>query len=164
MDTSPPSIPLQATPPAASTAASSSAAEQAEQQLRCWQARTWRTLGAVSVAIGLVNAFIPLLPTTIFLLIGLWAYGKGDPHLRERLLAHPRFGPSLRRWVEHRQISTQAKVAACAGIAASGAITAWSMGLTPLTWVVLAGLAFLSLYLATRPGACAAGAEQGSVS
>jgi uncharacterized membrane protein YbaN (DUF454 family) len=164
MDTSPPSINRQPASAAGSTPTSSTAAEQAEQQLRCWQARTWRTLGAVSVAIGLVNAFIPLLPTTIFLLIGVWAYGKGDPRVRERLLAHPRFGPSLRRWVEHRQISIQAKVAACTGIAASGAITAWSMGLTPLTWGLLAGLAFLSLYLATRPGACAPDAEQRSVS
>jgi len=164
MDTSPPSIHRQAAPPATSGTASPTAAEQAEQQLRCWQARTWRTLGAVSVAIGLVNAFIPLLPTTIFLLIGVWAYGKGDPRVRERLLAHPRFGPSLRRWVEHRQISTQAKVAACTGIAVSGAITAWSMGFTPLTWAVLGGLAFLSLYLATRPGACTPGADPGSLS
>lgn len=145
-------------------AAAPTAAEQAEQQMRCWQARTWRTLGAVSVAIGLVNAFIPLLPTTIFLLIGVWAYGKGDPHMRERLLGHPRFGPSLRRWVEHRQISRRAKVAACAGIAVSGAFTAWLIGPTPVTWAVLAGLAALSLYLVTRPGACAPNASQRTTS
>lgn len=73
MDTSPPSVKLQPALPVMLPAAAPTAAEQAEQQMRCWQARTWRTLGAVSVAIGLVNAFIPLLPTTIFLLIGVWA-------------------------------------------------------------------------------------------
>ena len=53
----------------------------------------WRALGTVCVAIGVINAFLPLLPTTEFLLIGAWAYGKGAPEMRERLLAHPRFGP-----------------------------------------------------------------------
>lgn len=120
--------------------------------LSSWQARTWRALGAASVTIGIVNAFIPLLPTTVFLLIGVWAYGKGDPRIRARLLAHPRFGPSLRAWVEHRQISTRGKVAACTGIAISMAITAWIVGSTPVTWMVDAGLAILILYLITRPG------------
>ena len=46
--------------------------------------RTWRSLGGLCVLIGLVNAFVPVLPTTVFLLIGAWAYGKGDPALREQ--------------------------------------------------------------------------------
>lgn len=113
--------------------------------------RAWRALGAVSFGIGVANAFIPLLPTTIFLLIGLWAYGKGDPVMRQRLMAHPRFGPGLRRWVEHRQISRRGKWAACLGIAASAAITAALVGMKPITWVVDAGLLVLVVYLATRP-------------
>ena len=117
-----------------------------------WESRTWRALGATSVAIGIINAFIPLLPTTVFLLIGVWAYGKGDPKLQARLLAHPRFGPPLRAWIEHRQISHRGKLAACTGIAASMALTAWVLGSTPLTWTVAAGLAGLALYLVTRPG------------
>lgn len=112
--------------------------------------RAWRLLGAASFAIGIANAFIPLLPTTIFLLIGVWAYGKGDPLMRERLLAHPRFGPDLRRWVEHRQISRRGKWAACLGIGASAALTAALAGMTPVTWMVDAGLVVLMLYLATR--------------
>ena len=34
-----------------------------------WRERGWRILGAVSVAIGIINAFIPVLPTTIFLIV-----------------------------------------------------------------------------------------------
>ncbi|HIV72593.1 MAG TPA: YbaN family protein [Candidatus Aquabacterium excrementipullorum] len=112
--------------------------------------RAWRVLGATSFAIGIANAFIPLLPTTIFLLIGVWAYGKGDPVMRQRLLDHPRFGPGLRRWVEHRQISRRGKWAACIGIAASAAITAALVGMKPVTWMVDAGLVVLMIYLATR--------------
>jgi hypothetical protein len=112
--------------------------------------RAWRALGAASFVIGVVNAFIPLLPTTIFLLIGVWAYGKGDPVMRRKLMDHPRFGPGLRRWVEHRQISRRGKWAACLGIAASGLFTAAIVGMKPITWLVDAGLVVLMVYLATR--------------
>lgn len=113
--------------------------------------RAWRVLGTTSFAIGVANAFIPLLPTTIFLLIGVWAYGKGDPAMRQRLMAHPRFGPGLRRWVEHRQISRRGKWAACLGIGGSAAITAALVGMKPITWMVDVGLVVLMVYLATRP-------------
>lgn len=112
--------------------------------------RTWRTVGMLSMGIGIVNAFLPLLPTTIFLLIGVWAYGKGDPAMRERLLNHPRYGKSLRLWIEKRQISRKGKVAAVAGIAASGLFTAVMLGPHPVVWGVTLGLAALSAYLATR--------------
>jgi uncharacterized membrane protein YbaN (DUF454 family) len=113
--------------------------------------RTWKTVGTLCVAIGIVNAFIPLLPTTVFLLIGMWAYGKGDPAMRQRLLDHPRFGPSLRLWVERRQISRKGKVAAVLGIAASATFTAFMIGpRKPVLWFILGGLALLCAYLATR--------------
>lgn len=113
--------------------------------------RTWRTLGALCVAIGLINAFIPVLPTTVFLLLGVWAYGKGDPALRQKMLHHPKFGNSLRLWVEQRQISRKGKIGAILGIAASGAITAAALGTRPLMWAICGGLAVLTAYLATRP-------------
>ena len=113
--------------------------------------RTWRTVGSLCFAIGIVNAFIPLLPTTVFLLIGLWAYGKGDPAMRERLMNHPRFGASLRLWVEKRQIKRTGKVGAVTGIALSAAFTAYLIGPKPIMWAVVSGLALLGAYLATRP-------------
>lgn len=112
--------------------------------------RTWRSVGALCFAIGIANAFIPLLPTTVFLLIGVWAYGKGDPAMRERLLQHPKFGPSLRLWVERRQISRRGKVAAVLGITLSATFTAAMIGPKPITWGIVAGLCGLSAWLATR--------------
>jgi uncharacterized membrane protein YbaN (DUF454 family) len=112
--------------------------------------RTWRTFGTLCVAVGVVNAFIPLLPTTVFLLIGLWAYGKGDPEMRQRLLQHPRFGAPLRLWVEKRQITRKGKLGAIGGILLSTAFTATMIGPKPITWAIVAGLVGLSAYLATR--------------
>ena len=111
----------------------------------------WRILGTVSVAIGVINAFLPLLPTTEFLLIGVWAYGKGAPELRERLLAHPRFGPPLRNWQEGRRMSRQAKRAALSGMALSFGFTWAALGNGWPIAAIAAGLLSLAFYLGSRP-------------
>ena len=114
-------------------------------------ARIWRAVGTASVAVGLFNAFVPLLPTTIFLIIGVWAYGKGSPELRDRLLAHPQFGPVLRNWVERRAMTRLAKWQCIGTIAVGYLITLGFVGLTPVSGGIGAGLALLCLFLATRP-------------
>jgi uncharacterized membrane protein YbaN (DUF454 family) len=114
-------------------------------------ARLWRMLGTASVAVGLFNAFVPLLPTTIFLIIGVWAYGKGSPELRDKLLAHPQFGPALRNWVERRAMTRLAKWQCIGTIVVGYFITLGFVGLTRVSVGVGIGLALLCLFLATRP-------------
>jgi uncharacterized protein len=111
----------------------------------------WRILGTVSVTIGVINAFLPLLPTTEFLLIGVWAYGKGAPELRERLLAHPRFGPPLRNWQDGRRMTRRAKRAALSSMALSFGFTWAALGNGWPIAAIGAGLLSLAFYLASRP-------------
>lgn len=56
----------------------------------------WRLLAAVSVLLGIIGAFLPVLPTVPFLLLGAWAAGRGWPALEARLLAHPNTGRTSR--------------------------------------------------------------------
>ena len=111
----------------------------------------WRVLGATSVGIGIVNAFIPLLPTTVFLLIGIWAWSKGAPEWRERLLAHPRYGPPLRHWENGRTITRRGKRMAVMGMAFSFSVTLALAGVRPVTLAVGIGLAVLAAWLWSRP-------------
>ncbi len=111
----------------------------------------WRILGATSVCIGIVNAFIPLLPTTVFLLIGVWAWSKGAPEWRERLLAHPRYGPPLRHWENGRTITRRGKRLAVMGMALSFSVTLALAGVRPVTLAVGIGLAVLAAWLWSRP-------------
>jgi uncharacterized membrane protein YbaN (DUF454 family) len=113
--------------------------------------RLWRIAGTISVGVGIFNAFVPLLPTTVFLLIGLWAYGKGAPELRAKLLAHPRFGPSLQLWQQRRAIRRSAKGRAIASIAAGYVFTLVLAGFGTATVLIGVGLGVLSVYLWTRP-------------
>jgi hypothetical protein len=122
-----------------------------DDRTAAWRATAWRLLGTVSAAIGIVNAFIPLLPTTVFLLIGAWAWGKGAPQWRDRLLAHPRFGEPLRLWANGRQVSRRGKRMAMLGIATSWLLSAALIGLTTAVLAVGLGLAALAAWLWWRP-------------
>ena len=67
-------------------------------------------LGWICVSLGFIGIFVPGLPTTIFLIIALWAFTKSSKRLRNWLLNHKRFGPILRNWQEHRVVPLRAKI------------------------------------------------------
>ena len=76
-------------------------------------------LGHASLGAAALGVVLPLLPTTPFLLVAAWAYGRASPVLAERLRRNRRFGPALRRWQERGEISRQAKRRAFAALAAA---------------------------------------------
>jgi len=69
----------------------------------------WWLLAYASLGLGILGIFVPGLPTTVFILIAAWAASRGSERLHRWLLAHPRFGPSIRDWQAHRAVSRRAK-------------------------------------------------------
>ena len=68
------------------------------------------SLGCFCVGLGFIGVFIPGIPTTIFLIIALWAFTKSSEKLRHWLLNHKRFGPILNNWQEHKVVPRRAKI------------------------------------------------------
>jgi len=68
------------------------------------------SLGCLCVGLGFVGVFVPGIPTTIFLIIALWAFTKSSKKLRHWLLNHKRFGPILNNWQEHKVVPRRAKI------------------------------------------------------
>mgnify|MGYP003782878707 CR=1 FL=1 len=62
------------------------------------RALVFRAIGVLCVALGTIGLFLPLLPTTVFLIIAVWALAQGSPEWAERLRAHPRLGPYIVSW------------------------------------------------------------------
>lgn len=109
-------------------------------------------IGCLMVALGLIGAVVPLMPTTVFLIAAAACFAQSSPRLEAWLLDHPRFGPTLRDWRAHGAISRPAKLTACAGMAA-GFVIFW-IGSHPsaLFAAVVAGLLLTSaLYVVSRP-------------
>jgi uncharacterized membrane protein YbaN (DUF454 family) len=71
-------------------------------------------LGSVSLGLGVAGIFLPVLPTTPFLLLtaGLWC--KSSPRLHGRLMADKHLGPYIRNFREHRAIPLRAKIVSVA--------------------------------------------------
>ena len=71
-------------------------------------------LGSLSLALGVVGIFLPLLPTTPFLLLAAALYFRSSPQLYEWLLSHKRLGPYIRNFRENKAIPLRVKVVAVA--------------------------------------------------
>ncbi|WP_337828327.1 YbaN family protein [Pseudonocardia sp. TMWB2A] len=76
----------------------------------------WLLLGFICVALGVIGALLPLMPTTIFLILATGCFARSSQKLEQWLLTHPRFGAPIRMWREHKVIPRKAKIAASAGI------------------------------------------------
>jgi uncharacterized membrane protein YbaN (DUF454 family) len=111
-------------------------------------------LGWFFVALGVVGAFLPVMPTTIFLILAAWCFARSSPELEAWLLSHPVFGTTLRNWRERGAISRRAKLLACGMILASYAFYVGYRHPSPLA-ATLVGLAMAApaIYVATRPHA-----------
>ena len=67
-------------------------------------------IGCVSLALGVLGIFLPMLPTTPFLLLSAAAWFKASPALYEWLLNHKVFGEYIRNYREHRAIPLRVKI------------------------------------------------------
>ena len=67
--------------------------------------------GTLSLALGLLGIFVPLLPTTCFLLIAAWCYARSSSRLYDRLMRARWIGGYLRRYRDERAIPVHVKIA-----------------------------------------------------
>lgn len=89
----------------------------------------WNVAGLLSLGLGAVGAFLPLLPTVPFVILAAFCFARGNPVWEARLMAHPRYGPHLRSWREKGAVSRKGKIAATLAFAFSIAL-----GLAFVSW------------------------------
>lgn len=108
-------------------------------------------IGLLCVALGVLGAFLPVLPTTPFLLISLWAFSKSSVRLERWLLEHKRFGPRLTAWRTDRVIPLPAKLAAWGSMV--GSLTLMIVVGRPVIQIAAAAsvMAIGAAYVASRP-------------
>lgn len=110
------------------------------------------SLGCLMLVLGIIGALLPIMPTTIFLILAAWCFGRSSPRLEAWMLDHPRFGPVLRDWREHGAMPRRAKWMACGGMAAGYALF-W-FAAQPASWpalIVGSTMLVCAVWIVVRP-------------
>jgi hypothetical protein len=76
-------------------------------------------LGTLFVLLAMAGLFVPVLPTTPFLLLAAACFARSSRRIFNWLLSQPQFGPLIREWREHRSMPYRAKRTALVLIALS---------------------------------------------
>jgi len=108
-------------------------------------------VGWLSVVLGVIGIFLPIMPTTPFLLLAAACFVRTSPKFYQWLVGHPRLGKYLVYYLEGKGIPLKAKVYTIALITISMSITTYIVPvmavkiLLPLVGVLVA------LYIVRQP-------------
>jgi uncharacterized protein len=109
------------------------------------------SLGCICIFLAIVGIFLPLLPTTVFVLIAAWSFAQSSERFHHWLINHPKLGPIVRNWRSKNGINRSIRNRAI--------VTLWStmvisMLLIGKLWVVLLLVGIgsgVSIYLLRLP-------------
>jgi uncharacterized membrane protein YbaN (DUF454 family) len=76
-------------------------------------------LGWVFFCLGVVGLLLPIVPTTPFMLLALWAFSNSSQRFHDWLYHHRVFGPPLQRWRRERTVPAWSKALALGSMCAS---------------------------------------------
>lgn len=106
------------------------------------------TLGTLALVAGIVGIFVPLLPTTPFLLVSAACYARSSRRMHAWLLGHRRLGPCIRAFEQGRALPRRAKALAAGTLWASmafaipalpafaGQVAMLGMAIAVTAWIV----------------------------
>lgn len=109
-------------------------------------------LGLFFVVLGVIGAFLPVMPTTIFIILAAGSFGKSSPRLEKWLLNHRYFGPPLQAWRAEGAIPGVAKIVALSSMFLGYALFLWQA--KPVLWLAIGVFVLLigcAVYVLSRP-------------
>ncbi len=95
-------------------------------------------LGCISLVLGVLGIFVPILPTTPFLLLSAALFVRSSPRLYAWLIGNRYLGEYLRNYYENRAIPMRAKI--------SSVVIMWAAMLYCILFVA-AGMLWLQILL-----------------
>ncbi len=72
--------------------------------------RLFIVLGFIFLGLGILGIFLPLLPTTPFLLLAAWLFAKSSERLYRRLINDKYVGNYIKDFKEYRSIPLKTKI------------------------------------------------------
>lgn len=105
----------------------------------------WWAFAYIALGLGIVGVVVPLMPTTVFILIAAYCAARGSDTLHRKLLEHRVFGPMIRDWQATGAVSRKAKYMAVGSMAVCAVIL---FLVTPTWWIAATGTAIMAIVAA----------------
>lgn len=110
-----------------------------------WLRGLFALAGGLALLAGIIGIFLPVLPTTPFILLAALCFARSSPRIYGWLLNHRLFGPMIDTWQRHRSIPRRMRWIALASMGFSISLSIMLMQGQP--WLQLA-LGLLGVVLA----------------
>ena len=68
--------------------------------------------GSISIGLAMTGLFLPVLPTTPFVLLAIFLFGKSQPEKIQEIMQHPRLGPFVQDYLDPQGIPLKSKIKA----------------------------------------------------
>lgn len=108
-------------------------------------------VGIVAIVLGVIGIFLPLLPTTPFLLLAAACFARSSTRMHNWMMSHRLLGEYLRNYEQGRGIPARAKVIALVMMWSSLTYAAWRYEALWLRVLILIIGAGVSIYLVRLP-------------
>ena len=119
--------------------------------------------GMLALGLGILGIFLPLLPTTPFVLVAAFFFSKGSKRLHSWLVQHPRFGHYIRDWEAEQVVPLVGKYASTLTMVP---LVSWAIVTREIPWILalvmsltVAGVLW---FIWTRPSRRSASTEESS--
>lgn len=116
----------------------------------------WLVFGLLALGLAFAGVFLPILPTTPFLLVAVFAFARSSPKLAAWLENHPRFGTLIRNWQRDGSISRRTKISAAVIMALTFALSFLLGASTTVLVIQAVALSGAATFVLTRPDGPAA--------
>jgi uncharacterized membrane protein YbaN (DUF454 family) len=110
------------------------------------------SLGILSLGLGIIGVWTPVLPTTPFILLASWAFSKSSPRFHLWLSEHPRFSGPIHDWKTKGTIRRPAKALALVSMGISVVVIGLRLDLgLPLKILLFMLILSAALFILSRP-------------
>lgn len=108
-------------------------------------------IGWMAVILGFIGIFLPLLPTTPFMLLAASCFAKSSERFHRWLLSNPLFGPIIHDWQTHRCMRKKVKVWAMLVTAVTFSISIYVVPLVEVKCLLIVMLLLCLFFMSRLP-------------
>jgi len=111
----------------------------------------FKLLGIIFMVIGSIGLFLPILPTTPFVLVSAYFFYNSSPKLFMYLISNKYFGLSLYIYIKYRSIELRAKLISLIFLWTSGSISMYFITISSVKIMMIIIFIIVTIHILSFP-------------